>query len=321
MPTRTVAIKRFLGAMTHPDLANLYDSDMECQVNVAQDGGDRVDSEFQGRRWQGWTDGATVWKSFRIPYKASTEPEYEDKEMSFDLSAHVEAIGMTGWNWQRKISKWVAFDFDAMVGHSDKNTQKLSNEQLEAVRKAAEAIDWVTIRKSTSGSGLHVYVFLDDVPTINHNEHAALARSILGVMSALTGFDFKSKVDICGGNMWVWHRKMKGTDGLTLIKKGSILKDIPPNWKGHVKVVTGRRRQNLPQDIEDKGNADIFEELAGQRANVPLDDDHKKVINYLKETNAYWWWDQDHHMLVTHTHWLQKAHEELGLHGFFKTSS
>jgi len=321
MPTRTVAIKRFLGAMTHPDLANLYDSDMECQVNVAQDGGDRVDSEFQGRRWQGWTDGATVWKSFRIPYKASTEPEYEDKEMSFDLSAHVEAIGMTGWNWQRKISKWVAFDFDAMVGHSDKNTQKLSNEQLEAVRKAAEAIDWVTIRKSTSGSGLHVYVFLDDVPTINHNEHAALARSILGVMSALTGFDFKSKVDICGGNMWVWHRKMKGTDGLTLIKKGSILKDIPPNWKDHVKVVTGRRRKNLPQDIEDKGNADIFEELAGQRANVPLDDDHKKVINYLKETNAYWWWDQDHHMLVTHTHWLQKAHEELGLHGFFKTSS
>jgi len=322
VPTRTEAIKRFLTAKTHEDLAALYNYGMECQVNVGQDGGERVGSEFEGRRWHGWTDGLTTWKSFRIPYKASTNPEYDDKEMKFDLVAHAEAIGMTGWDWQNRCSRWVAYDFDAIIGHSDKHAGKLSNEELEEVKKAAWAIDWVTIRKSTSGTGLHIYVFLpDQIKTQNHNEHAALARAILGRMSALTGFDFHSKVDICGGNMWIWHRKMAGTDGLTLLKRGAVLKEIPPNWKDHIKVVTGRRRKNLPQDIESSGRGDLFEELAGQRPKVPLDDEHKRLIEYLREHKALWWWDQDHHMLVTHTHWLQRAATDLQLKGVFKTNS
>ena len=321
MPTRTEAIKRFLLAKSRKDLSILYNHNMECQVNVAQDGGERVDSEFQGRPWQGWTDGVSTWKSFRIPYKASTEPEYQDKEMSFDLAAHVEAVGMTGWDWLNRCSRWVAYDFDAIIGHSDKHASKLSNEELEAVKKAAWDIEWATIRKSTSGTGLHLYVYLPAVPTANHAEHAALARAILGRMSALTGFDFHSKVDNCGGNMWVWHRKMEGTDGLTLLKQGSQLTNIPANWKDHIKVITGNRRKNLPQSIEDSGHAELFEEIVSQRPNIPLDEDHKKLINYLKDNNALWWWDQDHHMLVTHTHWLQKASEDLNFKGIFKTNS
>ena len=58
-------------------------------------------------------------------------------------------------------------------------------------------IPWVTVRKSTGGNGIHLYVFLPDVPTANHTEHAALARAVLGQMSALVGFDFKAKVDAC----------------------------------------------------------------------------------------------------------------------------
>jgi len=321
MPTRSEAIKRFLSAKTHKDLADLYGLHIECQVNVAQDGGERVDAEFEGRRWHGWTDGLTTWKSFRIPYKASTEPEYSDKEIKFDLAEHAEAIGMTGWDWLHRCSKWVAFDFDAIIGHSDKHGGKLTNEELEAVRDAASKIPWVTVRKSTSGTGIHLYVFLKDIPTKNHNEHAALARAILGKMSALTGFDFHSKVDICGGNMWVWHRKMEGTDGLRLIKQGTVLDEIPPNWRDHVKVITGSRRKNLPQLIEAIGRGDSFEELAGQRPRVPLDEEHKKLIEYLKNENAFWWWDQDHHMLVTHTYWLQKAHKELDFKGFFESNT
>jgi hypothetical protein len=56
-------------------------------------------------------------------------------------------------------------------------------------------------------------------------------------MSSITGFDFQSKVDVCGGNMWVWHRKMVGTDGLSLIKEGTELCDIPINWQYHLRVV------------------------------------------------------------------------------------
>lgn len=319
MPTKSEAVKAFLLHSTHTDLANLYNLAMECQVNVAQDGGERVGGDFKGRKWHGWSDGISTWKSFRIPYKANTDPEFADLEIKFNLAEHVEAIGMTGWDWQRRVSKWVAFDFDAITGHSVKHAAKLSNEELESVKEAAYAIDWVTIRRSTSGQGLHIYVQLPNIATSNHNEHAALARAILGKMSALTGFDFQSKVDSCGGNMWVWHRKMRGTNGLTLIKQGSILDDIPPNWKDHVKVIKGTRRKNLPQVIEDSGKSDLFEELAGQRPHVPLDEGHKKLIQYLKDNEAMWWWEQDHHMLVTHTSHLKDAHNALGFVGIFDT--
>ena len=321
MVNRTEAIKKFLAARTQSDLAALYSFDMEVQVNVAQDGGERIDGEFKGRKWHGWTDGLTTWKSFRIPYKANSNPEYTDKEIRFDLDAHAEGIGMTGWDWKNKVSRWVAYDFDAIVGHSTKHLAKLTEEELDSVRKAACDIPWVSIRRSTSGKGLHLYVFLDPVPTANHNEHAALSRAILGQMAALTGFDFHSKVDVCGGNMWVWHRKMRGTNGLQLIKKGDILDDIPPNWRDHVKVIKGTRRKNLPQDIEDKGYGDVFEELTAQRPHTPLDNDHKALINFLKDNDALWWWDSDHHMLITHTYHLQEAYDELQLKGYFQTGS
>jgi len=321
MPNKSDAVRLFLAHMANPDLARLYNLDMECQVNVAQDGGERIDGDYKGKKWHGWSDGLTTWKSFRIPYKASTEPEYTDSEIKFDLAEHAEAIGMTGWDWTHKCSKWVAFDFDAIIGHSEKHSSKLDNEELDRVRSAAQNIEWVTIRKSSSGKGLHLYVFLDDIPTQNHHEHAALARSILGKMSALTGFDFQSKVDICGGNMWVWHRKARGNDGFTLVKEGCTLDDAPPNWRDHVAVVSGSRRKNLPQDINGTDSGDPFEELAGQRPKVQLDDDHKKLIEYLKDTNALWWWDQDHHMLVTHTIHLKEAHTALDMRGYFETES
>ena len=321
MPLKTQAISTLLHLRTHKDLANLYNHDQECQVNVAQDGGDRVEGDFKGRKWHGWTDGATTWKSFRIPLKAYSDPEYSDTEIKWDLAEHAEGIGMTGWNWKDRVSKWVAFDFDAIMGHSDKHSGNLTNDELDAVREAAFNIEWVTIRKSTSGKGLHLYVYLNDVRTANHNEHAALARAILGKMSALTGFNFEAKVDNCGGNMWVWHRKMGGTDGLKLIKAGIPLDEVPPNWQDHVKVITGVRRKNLPQEIETNGLSNLFEELSGQRLRIPLDDEHKRVINYLKDNNLFWWWDQDHSMLVTHTLHLKSAHKELVLKGFFETNS
>ena len=321
MVTKSQAIERFLKAKTHPDLANLYNLHMECQCNVAQDGGERIEGDYKGRRWHGWTDGLSTWKSFRIPFQAYKDPYYEDTEIRWDFENHVEAIGMTGWDWYDRVSKWVAFDFDALIGHSDKHQQKLTEEELREVEEEAKQIPWVTVRKSTSGKGLHLYVRLDSVPTDNHHEHAALGRAVLGMMSALTGFDFENRVDICGGNMWVWHRKMEGTNGLKIIKEGLILKDIPKHWKDHVKVITGHRRKNLPKAIESAGIADTFQELAGQYPRVPLDEEHKRLISFLTEVNAYWWWDQDNHALVAHTAWLDKAYKELGLKGFFQTNS
>jgi len=315
MPTKTQAVKLFLEHATLTDLAGLYNPEMECQVNVAQDGGERVSNEFKGRRWHGWSDGLTTWKSFRIPYKAATEPEYTDSEIKWDITVHAEAIGMTGWNWTKRVSQWVAFDFDAMVGHSDQHSKKLSNLDLQRVQDAACDIDWVTVRRSTSGRGLHLYVMLNDFPTANHSEHAALGRAILSQMSALAGFDFDSKVDICGGNMWVWHRKMKGTNGLEIIKSGTTLMELPKNWKDHLEVVKNTRRKNLPQDISP------LDTLTGKHTRVQLDECHRSLINYLKENDMLWWWDKDKHMLVTHTLNLKDASVELNFIGYYDTAS
>ena len=312
MVTKTTAIKNFLVASTHEDIAKIYDPNIECQVNAAQDNGERVQGDFKGRKWHGWTDGIQTWKSFRIPWKAKSNPEYTDSEIKWNLEEHCDAIGLTGWDWKNKLSRWVAFDFDSMVGHAE----GLSNDELINVREAACDIPWVTVRKSTSGKGLHLYIFLEPTTTSNHTEHAALARAILGTMCALTGFDFESKVDACGGNMWVWHRKMKDTDGLTLIKQGELLTDMPVNWRDHIDVINGKKRRALPQNVEE-----TFEELAGQKPKVKLDEDHRQLIDCLKELEALWWWDQDYHMLVTHTYYVQKAHEELGLKGIFKTNT
>lgn len=322
MVLKTVAIENFLRASTHEDLANLYSKNMECQVNAAQDNGQRVDGEFKGRKWLGWSDGVQTWKSFRIPLKANSEPEFHDSEMRWDLTAHCEAIGLTGWNWQERCSEWVAFDFDAITGHSEKHTAKISEQDLNKVKEAACSIPWVTVRKSTSGSGLHLYVFLNKVKTENHNEHAALARSIMGLMSAVAGYDFSSKVDACGGNMWVWHRKMKGTDGLKLLKLGEKLEAIPENWQDHLKVVTHKRNKVLPKFIEESEVSEsdrAFMELTGQIEQVQLDEDHKALFKFLADSEAYWSWDADNHMLVTHTYHLKEAYDALTLKGVFST--
>ena len=319
---RHQAITNFLNENTHNDLAQLYNLGMECQVNVAQDDGERIEGDFHGRQWHGWTDPITgdIWKSFRIPHNANSEPTYEDRKMTFSLPHHAEGIGMTGWDWQNQVSRWVAYDFDAISGHSEKHATKLEPKELEEVQKAAAEIPWVSVRKSTSGKGLHLYVFTHPVETKNHHEHAALARAILGVMSSLTGFDFNSRVDVCGGNMWVWHRKMKGTDGLELIKQGRSIREdeIPITWRDHIKVISGRSGRSTPGFIkEDEG--DEFAEMSGQRSYVKLDDQHQRLVKYLADNGASHWWNQDHRMLVAHTHDLQSAHQSLGLRGIFHT--
>lgn len=323
---RTEAIKRFLLAHTRADLAASYNSGMEVQINVAQEDGQVVEGEFKGKKWRGWTDGITTWKPFRIPYNANTVPVYEDVPMAYNLEKYAEGVGMTGWNFLDKKSIWVAYDFDAITGHSEKHAKKLNDAELKEVRDSLCEVPWVTVRYSTSGNGLHLYVYLaEPVSTNNHNEHAALARAILGQLAALTGKDLQSKVDTCGANIWCWHRKMEGTKGLTVIKKGVPLLDIPSNWREHVDVITGKRRRVMPSFVSASDSDDLekmFEELSSQKTKTALDVDHMKLLDYLKNFTKYnTWYDNDNGMLVTHTLGLKQAHKELSLRGIFETNS
>src|SRR5437868_6469501 len=101
--SKTEAIKNFLNMKTQADLAGLYNPAMEVQVSVAQDGGEKVPQEFRGHAYSVYTDGRTKWKSFRLPLNANSEPEDNDGPMTYDLAAHAEGIGLTGWDWRNRV--------------------------------------------------------------------------------------------------------------------------------------------------------------------------------------------------------------------------
>jgi hypothetical protein len=327
----TQAVKNFLlaQAQENPQLADIaawYSGDMETQINAAQDGGEEIQRKtVGGRPFRLYTDGLTEWGMRRIPKNAATVPEDNDYPIKWNLEEHAEAIGSTGWDWKNQRSLWLGYDFDSIVGHKEGITEA----EMEQVRESASAIPWITVRKSTSGRGLHLYVMLGTfedgvwsggVPTANHHEHAALARAILGKMSAIADFDFSTKIDVCGGNMWMWARKLIGTDGLTVLKMGTVLSQIPPNWKDHLNVIKGKRRRAAAAFVDD-GDIDVFEELSGTHTQIQLDDTHRKLILHLEGSGGMSWWDSDRHMLVCHTYDLKCAHEVLDMRGIFETSA
>lgn len=317
---RTDAVKEFLKYSSTPFFRDLYRPEMEVQVNVAQDNGQRIKGKYLGKTWMGWKDPETgeVWKNFRIPYNADIQPEYEDKELTFDLHKHVEGVGMTGWDWKAQSSLWVGFDLDSIVNHK----AGISEEELREIRHDITKIPWVTVLKSTSGKGLHVYVFLESsFSTKTHVEHAALARAILSLMSARVGYNLESSVDVCGQVLWCYHRKMEGTDGLTVLHTGESLKlaEIPCNWKDHVQVTNGKKKKIRAR----ADNPELFDAIATAQKTRLLDDGHMRLLNWFNSGKAskMWWWDNDHNMLVCHTWDMKKAHGEMSLMGVFQTNS
>lgn len=305
---KTEAISKFLSQQIYP-LCYHYNPGMEVQINVAKDGGDPISGSYAGKRWHGFTDGLTTWKPFRIPWGSADNPHYEDTDIKFDISKHVEAIGMTGWNWKKKISLWVGFDFDSIIGHKE----GLDSNELENIQTKLEELPWITIYTSTSGLGLHVYVYTLVENIVNHTEHAAVARSILDKISALTGLSLKAKVDTLGGNMWIWHRKATPGRSYNIVKEGECLYNIPVNWRDYIPSVSKKKVTHNPQtNIDDIANA---------KKRLKLDDGHLKLLQWFEKSTALWWFNEHKQMLVCHTYDLKRAHVELSFKGIYETIS
>lgn len=311
-----------LQAANNPDILQLYNPNMEVQVNVSPTGAEPV----EGRR-NTWTkDGQTFWH-IRVPKDAAGKPHWHDYELKWSLTQCAEAVGMTGWDWVNKCSRWVAFDFDAITGHAP--GVGVTDEKLQQVREAAISIPWVQTRRSTRGGGLHMYVFFDEegVPTENHTLHQGLARCVLSRMSQEAGFNFASAIDACGGNMWVWHRDATpANEGLSLVHESTQLlsaSDLPSNWKDHVEVVTRRRTKIRIKGIPDAEDDD-FDTMASSRNIIPLDDTHKDIITMLSdEASCTTVWVPEYNLLQTHTVGfakLKEDHPDLFV-GFFETNS
>jgi len=307
---KTDAIQKFLNQQPYP-LGKLYTPEMEVQVNVSKDNGETISGTFSGRGWHGFTDGFQTWMPFRIPWNAGTNPQYTDKEIKFDISEHALAIGMTGWNYIDRKSMWVGFDFDSLIGHKE----GLSDDELSNIRDKLSSLEFINIYSSTSGLGLHIYIYLDIEESINtHTEHAAIARSLLNKISALTGLELDAKVDCMGGNMWVWHRRAAPGISFKCIKQGCVLKEIPANWRDYLQYVTKGRvsGHNTRTDVDT---------IVASKNKIQLDDDHTRLLKWFEASDAMWWYDDVKQMLVCHTYDLKQAHFKLSYKGFFDTIS
>ncbi len=321
------AIPAYLNARrsTHPspdllDSVLPYAADLEWQINVAQGAGELM----AGKRGV-YSDGVRSWANLRVPKDSNTEPKWDDEtELLYPLDEHADAIGSSGWDWRHQQSLYLGFDFDSVTAHA--KGVGVSDADLRAIRDAAPP--WVEIRRSTSGGeGVHFYVqFREGIPCANHVEHAALARAVLGMMSAEVGFDFNGKLDCYGAILWVWRRRMgeKGFELLRAATRQLSTYDLPPNWRDHIEVVKGRRSKIRINGVEQ--NEDPFEKLAMQQRVVPLDDHHRALIQAIQESGFTCLWVPDHHLLQTHTAALQQLREgpeaqKLGLVGAFRTNS
>lgn len=300
-----------------PAFLDRWSISMETQINVSASGGEPVEGK---RHTYTRADLGYEWFNIRIPKGANSEPEFRDFELTWPLESHALGIGCTGWNWDLRCSRWVGFDFDDITGHAA--GVGITDEKLSEVREAACALPWVEVRQSTGGKGFHLYVHLADVASENHTVHAALARAVLGKMAEETGFDFGLHVDTCGGNMWIWHQKMNAANGgLRLIKASSgplTEQDLPAHWRDNVEVVRRRRSKVRMPGVEGD-----FDKLAGSQTTVALDDEHKRILEALRDTGFVVDWVPDHRCARVHTCGLQALADDPGMRitGVFQTNS
>lgn len=280
MKKRTEIVKAFLRKnKCWPE----YVEGLEVAALVGQDEGERVNENS-------FSDGRYTWYNLRI-----SDEESGSKFLGYP-EEHFAAVGLSGWNYKTKRSHWVGFDFDDAMGHK----QGLPEVELNEIIERAKTIPWLSIRRSTSGRGLHLYVHIADSPEIkSRKEHALLAKVILSQIGVLLKCDFKAKVDVYGGILWVWSRKGNKPDSFKIIKEAQEkLASLPPI-----------------QDNEEYRN------VASNVKIIELDAEHQKLIDWLASHNYEWWWDSDLKMLVCHTHTLKLAHTELAFRGLFETLS
>ena len=209
MPTRAQFIQYVLKKDAPVDLAARCNDGMEVQVNVAQGDGEPSFAGSEAEAEHYCNDQHEEWYNYRIPKNAKGDPiDNSDWEQTFDLRKHYHSIGITGWNFKLRRSIGVGFDYDSLEAH--KSGSGVEADKLTRVTQVAKRLGYVEVRKSTSGTGYHLWVWFDpnNLPeTANHTEHAALARAVLLKMSHDAGFDFSADVDCMGGNMWICSKR------------------------------------------------------------------------------------------------------------------
>jgi hypothetical protein len=318
---------RIKGHHNNPALIDMWGADpgrLETQIMCHKAGVKLDNGKYE-------CDGE-VFGPHRWPYDPAAEkgePNYSDPQITYVIDARMKAIGTTWWNWKDKRTVGLGFDFDSKIGHAE--GVGIDDEQLAKLDRID--VPWLEVIRSTRGNGRHIYIwFQEPYPiTMNHTEHAAIARSFIPLITQHTKLDIAANIDVCGGVMWIHHVE-SSANGYSVVKPATQIltaDHVPPNWRDHLEVVSGSRTKVRVQGWTADGtatNGDELDEMTEAYAKVVLDETHLKILEDLESTGHTALWVSDHHLWQGHTGGLKHVFDAWAdaghpMRGLFDTNS
>ncbi|HEY4761932.1 MAG TPA: primase-helicase family protein [Thermoguttaceae bacterium] len=283
---------------------------VEWQGNIRTDLGKAMKRD-DGSKYR-THDGIDFW-NIRHPHNAKDKPNWEyDPGWQFPPEVYLQEVGTTGFT--RSGNQAYGIDLDSVWGHG----KGLTDERLQQIYIALEPIDYVELRRSTQGKGIHARIHATGVEETNHAEHQARGRALLGQLCLDAGLDFVADCDVVGGNIWFHSRRATDSNrGFELLKPAKRIltpADMPPNWPDHLDVV--RKKRNRVRVLG--GDED---QCAEWSQNVAMDDEHKRIIEEYKKTGYILIYNPDLKMWHGHTAALAKVFKVLKLKGFYETDT
>ena len=246
---------------------NELDHGIEWHAGIRADLGKAMKNEDTGRKYR-THDGFDFWPIW-YPEKAKEKPNWEyDPGWKYPPELFIQEVGTTGYG--RSGNQVYGIDLDAVWGHK----QGLTDERLQEICHALEPIDYVELRRSTQGKGIHARIHATGVMEANHTEHQARGRALLGQVCLDAGLDFTADCDVVGGNLWFHSRRATeanhGFEQLKPAKRILTPDDFPPNWRDHLDVVTKKRNRVRVLGADEN-------QCAEWSQNVAMDDTHKRI--------------------------------------------
>lgn len=284
----------------------------ETQILVSPNGGEPV----AGQRGC-YSDGVHKWWNIRLPKSAGKESNH--LALPWPIVDHASHFGWSGWSYAEMKSYAVGYDFDSIVGHA--KGVGITDQQLAEVKATLQSVPWAHVVRSTGGRGLHVWVLLPGVATEDRAAHAALARAVLGMLSAACNFNFAADVDCFGQLLWLWS-STQAPNAYESLQVGRALTEaeIPSNWRDNLPVVKRERSKVRPQGVADS-DEELFGMLTSSNIAIALDPIHNQILDELRATGATTNWVPDHWLVQSHSVAFKQVFDKLGLKGFYDTTS
>lgn len=215
--SRHDAAYRIIQQHAPPELAARYIKGMELYAHVAQGHGQPVFGDDGKPVKNKYDDGSHTYYSYRIQ-----QPKDVDRTLSYPLCQYWSSVGISGWDVVRGVAHGIGIEFDAVGANHAKG---LTDEELAEVLAALRRLPYVEVRRSTSGSGYHVWIWFtpDNLPPVTSRPQLkSLCRAVMQRMAQDTGYDFPAHVDHAGDILWICAKRATSENGgLSLVQAAS----------------------------------------------------------------------------------------------------